>query len=1568
MRFERTSIIRMLTVSILFAIILSLGAILVSADPGDITQGATQTHNTLRVYGNDNEGAGDVAITDPVNTNAPEDFPYTDLASIADPRGGQAPVKDFVTWDPAWLSELESVDELREQGLYQRIFVSGVNGAEKVWLREWYEPVNLYLDLDFSGGITLDADGNPDPDVDLIGPAIMQEYTYQLVQNNYAANVPDPTYGAAGSTSFVFPVGMRWGDLFVADSQVSYDPFGYGLTSLDGDFDGVPDIVRVDSEFTLQSKTGLAADFDGDGVIEALDPGGAPLSGDELVVLSLEPENREVDQALQFLDHMVVLKSVTNTGATLEIWYTGDIVPFYMGTQSIDAGDMYLYGRHFPGTAVPNAGVPSGPWFVQVISVDASDNRAELRVGRALGATHSAMLSAPNTIDLAIDDPWFLKRFYVDGHQYDVVALGTQGTTDFGYITLRTPVPKEPVLLELHSVRLQDYGFRQWLSMLPPFNYEHWAIQDVRDELQVPPDPLPSPPDDPWEPERMGEAYGPLAPILQRHGPFPYRAYRAGNRLGVVYGDPAEMLHFYVREEENLTLLNEYKELYGDTGGPTPEEFWYVSRNWTLPYRFTEFVFPDAHDSRTGAQPDLIQFTGHFRTTITDTELQQQLTDAASANGLDWYTLLDNERVNFWYDQAVGGLVLKDAEQLRVFGHDGMGPGDDTVISDPLNGAYPVEVLPYTNSWAPFDPKHVQAPPGDSVSFNPAYMNAFRNSGEALSSLYGSIATEGADAREKVFMRMWYEPEYLDKIRVGAPGETPDDAYQFPALMFEHTTMLLDTQDLPTHGAAGTTNIVFPMATGVDELPRPETNAPYGLPAGQLPSFGHGLTSYDANYDGRNDIVRVHSEESLAALTGINADFDGNGSLNPLDTDATALNGTELAVLAVENIVLNRGESIQFLDHLATLENVNFDGSAQLQLWNTGGGLHPSGGGYSLHPDKVGSVTLAQNEMAITGRDKLNFVTLAAGEDNYDDVDGPWFIFVSGVNTFNETATVSVGRALGASHSAIDNGVGGHDLLAGDPWYLKRFFVDGHEYNVVALHTPDSEFKYLTLRTPLPKEAPFVNQQDTLVLEGYFLQPNGDNNIAYMMPPFNMDHTVAQDIMPLTPEQYKDDLDAATDADDDTVPDFDSNCHGADDILGRPPVEISIIEEDIEPRFTGELLEIRAQVENNGGADEWIAFPYATRPDHYTAVSLPRGELYLLTSSWISEETQSYHYSCQSGDPELFDPNTLTSLDIDRVQYTYTPGADEDLYVNTYEQTLVAASRDLDRGWNMYSTPLLPADPAIGAVLNPIIGDVETALGYQCGVGGLSYYPSLPTFSTLDEITGYFGYWLKMFAANTLTTYGWRLDVNTPLYLCQDWNLMPYLGNNATPVRDAMAILNGYYTAVLSYDNGALSFYPDLPDSINTLDVMQPGYSYWIQMSEPGTLRYPESALMAASQSPALTPSGVTPTNRWVDFYGMDSAVKAGDVLQAFTPDGLLVGEVTVIVDGQYGLMPVYGDDPTTDEIDGAKPGDLLIVTINGQGAFGFGPDQPVWTTNHARNEINYIPTEGTLYLPVLTR
>ena len=100
-------------------------------------------------------------------------------------------------------------------------------------------------------------------------PAIQQEFTYMLMQNNppvpNGPNKPEPIFGQAGGTQMVFPVGQRKGDLFGPDGQIdadngAADTTGYGLTSLDATFDGTPDIVSVDSELTLFQKTGLAAE------------------------------------------------------------------------------------------------------------------------------------------------------------------------------------------------------------------------------------------------------------------------------------------------------------------------------------------------------------------------------------------------------------------------------------------------------------------------------------------------------------------------------------------------------------------------------------------------------------------------------------------------------------------------------------------------------------------------------------------------------------------------------------------------------------------------------------------------------------------------------------------------------------------------------------------------------------------------------------------------------------------------------------------------------------------------------------------------------------------------------------------------------------------------------------------------------------------------------------------------------------------------------------------------------------------------------------------------------------
>ena len=1287
-----------IALSVTLILLVAVAAFVAGGDGLSVAAGSSEYH-TLRVYGRANQGAGSVGDPDlfgVVAADVPdqggtglhaEDPAYVRYAEpIFNPQLRQAPVKDSVTFNPAFMSEFETFDENHALGLYNKIFAGARNATEKVWFRMWYEPWHWDKDLNANDELDIDPE-TEEPyapgERDEWYPAVMQEFTYMLMEADLLANKPEPLAGQVGRTSFVFPVGMREEDLFAPDGSVDGTSpnarYGYGLTSLDGDFDGVPDTVYVESELTLFDKTRIAADFDGDGDIDSLDPGGDPLSGDELAILRLATKERGVFDAIQFLDHMAIVKAVFDDSVLLDIWYTGDMIPTYLGNKTIFVGDMLLSGNSGPGqliSAVANGGdgtnacdFPTGPWFVYLDSIDTAEDEARLMVGRALGATFTGMEDGSFQADTRAGDPWFLKRFYVDGHEYNVVAIKTDGGGDyqdygcdvvddwpppvdptlFKFITLRTPIPKEGTyddpltgyLIEQHSVRLQPYAEENELSVLPPFNHEHYLILDVQaiDAFTCDEDDV----------DYFGTLVGPVPPILQQNGPFPYQGVGPHSP----YHNKREMALFYIEEDKNWQYLGELKEKYGEIRGQSPtgpvvvEEFWYLEQFHTLPWEYTEFVLPDLGASYTGLDPDLYLLTSAFEAPESEYVLwtQDVITDETSTFNLTWDGDEDcwvrdfgdsnqpmpdlwSPRVKFWFDPSEGGKKYKDDEGVRVYGFDSEGPGF-LGVEDPEDADYPVEVKPYTDPFAPFNPNTPQAPRKDSLTFNPAYLNEFIHSNESLASLYRLISIREMNAYEKVFFRMWYEPEYLDKILQAEDTEpfTATSVYTFPAAMQEFTYMFLDTQDQPASAQPKSSAFAFPMATGAGQLPMPDP-ATKDLDPDDLPSFGWGLTSFDANFDGQHDIVQLHSENSLSEITGIDADFDGDGGISEqLDSDPDPLSGNELVVFALEDMLLGRGDSVQFLDHMVTLENVATD-QVVLKFWYTGGGLHAVSGGYSLHPDYITSQSLLPDEMAIVNRSSVR--RLPAGGDNLGSADGAWFVYVNDINSSSETVSLIVGRALGAAHSAMDDGSGGHDELAGDPWYLKRFFVDGHEYNVVAIYTEyvaapavgdeNYEFKFITIRTPVPK-VNFVNYEDSQKLEGYFLGSvwGVDTSVISVMPPFNFAHTGRQDIQalrerdPVTGELVFANEDLA-----------DADCLGPV-LKNLPPLEIRIVDEDHEPQFFGELKE--KYYEDN--SDEiWQTEQFHIVPDQYTEFLLPPGQLYLLTSNWVSDQSRLYTHEC----------------------------------------------------------------------------------------------------------------------------------------------------------------------------------------------------------------------------------------------------------------------------------------------------------------------------------------------------
>jgi len=515
---------------------------------------------------------------------------------------------------------------------------------------------------------------------------------------------------------------------------------------------------------------------------------------------------------------------------------------------------------------------------------------------------------------------------------------------------------------------------------------------------------------------------------------------------------------------------------------------------------------------------------------------------------------------------------------IRLYGTYGEGAGDDAVTDPECPGLYP-ENKPYTDPVGPFFPQHPQAPRKDFITFNPAMMDHNQDY-EELDYIECGGETVQSPA-EKVFKRMWYEKEWFkdydgdgkwdvvtDKgvmtlaewaakdqwnrptIREwnspNAPGWNPNADIYGPAIVQEFTYMTLNQDWYPILVQNGS-ELLIPMAH--DALD------PY-----------RGLNSFDADGDDVRDTVKVTSEEALGF------DIDGDNVLEPMDGDFVELSGNETVVLVLGPKRLNTGTTLQFFDHVVTLESVDVaDGAAW--VW------------FRVEDNEGGGSTRGSDVMLNTAADTAFFYRAkapAAGER------AAFYVKLISANYDTQEATVEVGRMFGQTYANIE---------ANQYRSQKAFIVDEVFYNVVAIKAQDNCFKYITFRQKLPKTPIKIFGKDLKVWTTDEVLPE--------MSPFNLDHEVIVDVWAIDPTQPPYPIDKIGPKEE------------------RPPLEIIYVDETIEPRYKGKLLEIYNESENSDHSEYWNLEWYWTLPWQYTEFQLPAGDKYLVTLSWIAPEAET---------------------------------------------------------------------------------------------------------------------------------------------------------------------------------------------------------------------------------------------------------------------------------------------------------------------------------------------------------
>jgi len=329
----------------------------------------------------------------------------------------------------------------------------------------------------------------------------------------------------------------------------------------------------------------------------------------------------------------------------------------------------------------------------------------------------------------------------------------------------------------------------------------------------------------------------------------------------------------------------------------------------------------------------------------------------------------------------------------------------------------------------------------------------------------------------------------------------------------------------------------------------------------------------------------------------------------------------------------------------------------------------------------------------------------------------------------------------------------------------------------------------------------------------------------------------------------------------------------------------------------------------------------------------------------------------------------------------------------TVQQDVSILDVHLVESWSLVSSYVNPFNTDIGVVQRPISGTYVAILGYD--EGERSYYPDRPPEeNTLTDMDAEHGYWIKAVSGQqsavsgqtptvaALRLIGTAFPENHELALDSDWNLVSYLPRNPLTVTNALQTIDGQYTAVLGFEQGALSYYPHLDPIFNTLTTLEPLHGYWIRTAQPVTLTYPttEAGLMMAEENAVASvreaerTAGVTPTNTWVNIYGAahlldGTPLPVGVTVEALDPDGVVCGATVIAHEGYYGLLACYGDDPTTPEDEGATPGDVLTFTIDGHEATA--SQEAVWAAFGDLMEVN-LETETIMrprmYLPLVER
>ena len=259
----------------------------------------------------------------------------------------------------------------------------------------------------------------------------------------------------------------------------------------------------------------------------------------------------------------------------------------------------------------------------------------------------------------------------------------------------------------------------------------------------------------------------------------------------------------------------------------------------------------------------------------------------------------------------------------------------------------------------------------------------------------------------------------------------------------------------------------------------------------------------------------------------------------------------------------------------------------------------------------------------------------------------------------------------------------------------------------------------------------------------------------------------------------------------------------------------------------------------------------------------------------------------------------------------------------------------LTAGWNLISTDRTPTDASIEAVfatLEP--GNLDYITGFD---GGVQFYDpeGLSFLNSLSALTNGQGYWVRVAEDDTLEVSGASLQANYLPALNAGWNIIGFPNAADVAPADYFAdfIIDGSLEYVTGFDGGSTYFDPNGLSFLNSLTALENGLGYWVKVTEA----FDPNGMVLTGDEPMAALTGASHQHANPNFMLVngtsDLAQAAGTQVDVRRADGSLVAHLPVLEGGYLMTTALFGDDPSTDAIEGLQVGEELHFEVQGQRA-----------------------------------